>query len=239
MNDKKFIELLNLFVDREISSAEAAELEQEVARNPERRKVYQQYCRIHRGSVLLAKSYKSEGLPAGSKLAQAARSADEKVALFPERRSSGFGWAWASGLGVAAAAACVAFIVVRNDGSGPAAPVTGSPAIAQHVPATSSSLAVPATPRIERVATSSDGFKSTLVARALPNDLVTEGYATVKAPAPSLAWMDRVEMPSVRSVPVEELVFEAKPGLQQDPRTFLSDRPMQGKVEMTAFQFQK
>lgn len=239
MNDKKFIELLNLFVDREISSAEAAELEQEVARNPERRKVYQQYCRIHRGSVMLAKSYKSDGLPAGSKLAQAARSADEKVALFPERRSSSFGWAWASGLGVAAAAACVAFVVVRNDGSGSVAPVTGSPAIAQHASAPSSPAAAPVAPRADRGVAQSDRFSPTLVARALPSDLVTEAYATVKAPAPSLAWMDRVEMPSVRSVPVEELVFEAKPGLQQDPRTFLSDRPMQGKVEMTAFQFQK
>ena len=234
MNQKKFIELLNLFVDHEISSVEAAELEQEIALNPERRKIYQQYCRIQRGSGMLAESFKSEGAPAGSKLARAARDADDKVARFPERRATQISWGWISGLGVAAAAACVALVVVKTDGSGKTAAPSASPVVAQRM--ISPGTAVSPSPQSLSVA---PRFRPTLVAQALPQNVMGGSYATAAASSPSLDWMDRVDMPSVRSIPVEDLLFDAKPGLQQESKTFRSGRPMQTPVEMSAFQFQK
>ena len=59
MKDSRFIELLNLYVDREITPAEAAELEAEVQANEQRRRVYNQYCRIDRAcTVVLAQGGK-------------------------------------------------------------------------------------------------------------------------------------------------------------------------------------
>lgn len=46
MNHKKFIELLNLYVDGEASPLEAREVEHEIAHDPARRRIYNEYCRI-------------------------------------------------------------------------------------------------------------------------------------------------------------------------------------------------
>jgi anti-sigma factor RsiW len=48
MKESRYIELLNLYVDHRLTPEEAAELETEVQRNPARRKVYLQYCRIQK-----------------------------------------------------------------------------------------------------------------------------------------------------------------------------------------------
>ena len=53
MKDSKFIELLNLYLDQQIEPAEAALLEEEIARHPARRQTYQQYCRMHRACTLM------------------------------------------------------------------------------------------------------------------------------------------------------------------------------------------
>ncbi len=54
MNDREFIELLNLYVDREISAADAQRLEAEVARDPRRREVHDQYCRMQKACSRLS-----------------------------------------------------------------------------------------------------------------------------------------------------------------------------------------
>jgi hypothetical protein len=46
MNERRFIELVNLYIDHEISASELEELENEVAQNAQRRQVYHQYCRL-------------------------------------------------------------------------------------------------------------------------------------------------------------------------------------------------
>jgi hypothetical protein len=54
MNDREFIELLNLYVDREISADDALRLEAEVGADPERRRVYDQYCRMQKACSMLS-----------------------------------------------------------------------------------------------------------------------------------------------------------------------------------------
>ncbi|HEY3755990.1 MAG TPA: hypothetical protein VGL42_07575 [Opitutaceae bacterium] len=56
MKDSEFLELLNLYVDHEISTEQAARLEAEVTSNADRRKVYRQYCMIQKGCSLLTGS---------------------------------------------------------------------------------------------------------------------------------------------------------------------------------------
>ena len=43
MKDNRFIELLNLYIDRQITVAETTELEAEIQQNPKRQAVYRQH----------------------------------------------------------------------------------------------------------------------------------------------------------------------------------------------------
>ena len=59
MKDSEFIELLNLYLDHEISAADSARLEAEVQTNPARRKIYEQYCRMQKPCKVLASDFVS------------------------------------------------------------------------------------------------------------------------------------------------------------------------------------
>ena len=106
MNDREFIELLNLYVDHEISAGDALRLEHEVATDPKRRDVYDQYCRMQKACSML-----SEEL-----LESAAGQTSPVVAAFARPRTWGYG-TLAAGL---AAACAVAVLSVRYFDSGPA-----------------------------------------------------------------------------------------------------------------------
>jgi len=106
MKNQEFIELLNLYVDHEISAEQASLLEAEVMRNPERRRTYDQYCRMQKACRLLASSTS----------AAAPDPEPVQVSFFPVR-----GWSrglYAGGL-VAAAACIVVTLALRH---GPAEP---------------------------------------------------------------------------------------------------------------------
>lgn len=105
MKDSEFIELLNLYLDAEISPTEASRLEAEVQRNPQRYQVYLQYCRMQKACTLLAADFTTD--------------APSVVALKPAPgRSAGMNLFAVAG--AMAAAACLAFVfVTRTSPSGP------------------------------------------------------------------------------------------------------------------------
>jgi hypothetical protein len=118
MSDREFIELLNLYVDREISAEDARRLEVEVAKDARRRDLHDQYCRMQKAcSKLSEETYTAS-------LAQT----DPSVVEFPAYRS----WRVAPFMaGMAAAAvAAVAYIGVRDRLAPPAA----SPALTAAAP---------------------------------------------------------------------------------------------------------
>ena len=59
MNKEHFTELLNLYLDDEISSWDLSDLMEETRRNPERQKVFLDYCRIHKACSLLGDSFEA------------------------------------------------------------------------------------------------------------------------------------------------------------------------------------
>ncbi len=61
MKEKKFLEQLNLYLDGVIDPAGAAELEQEILANPARRRIYNDYCRIHRATKLVYEHFRAAG----------------------------------------------------------------------------------------------------------------------------------------------------------------------------------
>lgn len=114
MKDNRFIELVNLYVDRQITVAETAELEDEIQGNPRRRAIYRQYCQVHRATALVYESFRAD--TPGQQPAMASGRAN--VAHFekglPRRRTH---WLpYAGGL----MAACLALVFVRVNSSRPA-----------------------------------------------------------------------------------------------------------------------
>jgi hypothetical protein len=107
MKESRFIELLNLYIDRQITAAETTELEAELQRNPKRQAIYRQYCKIHAATKLVYESFRAEA--ADQPAPQAGRGG--VVELFETRRRRGH---WAMYAGGFAAAACLAFVFVAT-----------------------------------------------------------------------------------------------------------------------------
>ncbi len=108
MNDHRFNELLNLYIDQQIAPADAAELESELQASSQRRESYRQYCRMHRATKLVYESFRQHAgacdISHPGKLAS--------VDKFTGRRPAGqLRWAYVGG--AVAAAVCLALLVSR------------------------------------------------------------------------------------------------------------------------------
>lgn len=251
MKDSEFIELLNLYLDHEISAADAARLEMEVQHNPARRRVYQQYCRMQKACTMLAKDFVADQSGA------AAEGEARKIVAFESRSS-----AWGPGLfavgGLVAAAACVAVVFVNRPT--PEAPQAGSsvplavvqpPASAVVAPAETkvmvAQLESPATHAslvrtVTMPASGRNDLQPVLVARSL--SLGGQFNATEVAAmsdTPQLDWISGLKIAPLQRTQVEELRFDARPAdVIKQPAYGTRARPaQQGIVEMTAFQFNK
>ena len=125
MKESEFIELLNLYLDHEISAADAARLEAEVQANPARRRVYQQYCRMQKACKIVVADFQAEAARAD---------ADRKVVPFePAAVAAAVGQRarmnrfYTVGT-FAAMAACVAIIFVGRSRQQQTSPGTAAPA---------------------------------------------------------------------------------------------------------------
>ena len=121
MKDHRFIELLNLYIDRQITAEETAELEAEIQGSPQRQAVYRQYCQIHAATKVVYESFRAGA--AESVTAPSGHPA--KVEQFANRRR--VGWVHYVG-GFAAAAACAGLLFVRyNTNAGLESPLAATP----------------------------------------------------------------------------------------------------------------
>jgi len=105
MKDNRFIDLVNLYVDRQITAAETAELEAEIQNNPRRRAIYKQYCQMHRATALVYESFRANAPE------QQAAAGQGSIARFENRRrAKGTSWMYYAG---GLAAACLALVFVQ------------------------------------------------------------------------------------------------------------------------------
>ncbi len=242
MKDSEFISLLNLYLDHEITPADAARLEAEVQASPERRKVYLQYCRMQKACTVLAKDFAEKSA--------AAEAEGRKIVAFEPQRS-----AWGTGLWVAgglAAAACVALVLVNRPGlnrsndsmvaaAQPSMPVEAKVVVAQGgltlAPAPTTAIArtvtVPVAQRVE--------LKPVLATRGLTLANQTAPDEQVAAvDSAKFDWIAGLQIAPLQRVQVEDLRFEARPVAPvKSPNFGGQRRTEQGAVELTAFQFQK
>ncbi len=101
MKESRFIELLNLYIDQQITPEDAAQLEEDILANPRHRRTYQQYCRMHRACTLVFANAHAGQTAGGDH-----RRAGGVVPFEPAGRRSAWKY-YAAGL---AAAACLAFV---------------------------------------------------------------------------------------------------------------------------------
>ena len=212
MKDSEFIELLNLYLDHEISPDRAALLEAEVARDPARRELYRQYCRMQKACVVLGQQFESAP-------AQAGRTA-QLLSLGSARKSHAGLWA----TGLVAAAACAALALLPR--MHPAAPAAA--ALAQGAPAAAVAVAAPAR----------NDFQPVFVARALAPSAETAPFSSA-SPSGQFAWIQQVQVTPIGSLQVEPLVFTPKPALDFGSRPEGDRSSGASPEEKAAFQFQR
>ncbi len=245
MKDSEFIELLNLYLDHEISAADAARLEAEVQGNVQRRKVYEQYCRMQKACKVLAEDFQT----GGAAMPEPARINFQSI---PQRTRAGRAYTIGT---IAAAAACVAIILVgrsrqqlQEPGTTPPIAITapaeanpGAVAVAS-VPAPGAGLARAVSmpePALEPAARSLEP-EHFYLSRNVRSDALQR--AAAEQAAAQFAWMERVQLApiQVRTQP-DALRFDAQPAsLRTEPRTYGSrQQPGDPQIELTAFRFQR
>ncbi|SDS57274.1 hypothetical protein [Opitutus sp. GAS368] len=231
MKDQRFIELVNLYIDRQITVAETAELEAEIQTSPRRRAVYRQYCQLHSATKQVYDSFRTSaaspqpGLPAGRAVLT-----DFK----PRSRSN-----WIHYAGGLTAAACLTVVLIRfNSNSRPATdtPVKAGSVPAVQVAAVAPAVPVVATPTVPTATPAAPGITS------LRSNLNVEpDYAAM------LAALRREEQRSFANGEIQNSrlpslfddgVFEARPfSPANNPRTFRSKQVPAQPAEFTAFEF--
>jgi anti-sigma factor RsiW len=246
MKESEFIELLNLYLDHELSAADAARLEAEVQNNPARRKVYQQYCRMQKACKLLTADFQTdtaETAAAGERKIIAFNPAVAEAIAAQRRRTSAL-----LTFGGLAAAACLAVILV-NRGQQPGATTPRSESnVAQLAPVT------PPAPKAELVRVASESTGPRMLGGPKQPKLVSDQLSlasstqdVVMANAVSeaneqLKWISSLQItPLQQHAPTEMPRFDIHPTtLRPEARALGSNRaPAEASVEMTAFRFVK
>jgi hypothetical protein len=116
MKDNRFIELVNLYIDRQITGEEMETLEAEMQASPRRRAIYRQYCQMHRATTLVYESFRTED----SEQPVEKIGAEAKVAHFePQYGRRRKHWTYyATGLAAACVALAFARVSFSNNSSG-------------------------------------------------------------------------------------------------------------------------
>lgn len=232
MKQDKFIELLNLYLDHEISAEDATRLEGEIQRNPERRNIYREYCQMQKGCSLIAEKF--------SEL-------DQTEPVFSAESASakrgGFA-GWYAGAGALAAACLAVVMVLQSNESVEMAETTTIAATPNKTVVASAPVSVtnPGSSRLAMPVFPTNNTKlQTVFTPKLINTPATAESARAffaRETEAGFDWMEDVQLDPIESDP-SEMIFSVEPALKQAPRTYRGRRSFEGQVEMTAFQFQR
>jgi len=212
MKDNRFIELVNLYIDRQITAEETAELEAEMQANPRRRAVYKQYCQLHTATKQVY-----AGFRANSTTPQAEAPAGRVIrADFAHRRRTH----WINYVGALAAAACLALAFVRYNAGASSANLAVETQAAATVP-------VAATAPAPAPAVIPDNISEPVYPHLLKT-LRQEEQRTLVA--------SEIQSPQTPSL-FDDGVFETRPVLPANsPRVFRGKQVPKEQMQFTAFE---
>lgn len=231
MKDARFIELVNLYIDRQISPDEQAELELEIQRNPRRRQVYLQYCRMHRGTKLVYESFRAHSEQTGQPARQPASIAHIQGRVRQRRLRVIYA---VSGL---AAAACIAFVAVLRTGPANEDVAPQSFAAAKTTPA-APAVAVAAqptpAPAVQQAARRAEPANTALAQRDYASIL-----ASLRQEEDRLVSLQNANGASRLNSLFDDGVFDDRNGLQNRANNLQNRKNPRLQTEFTAFQFQR
>jgi hypothetical protein len=231
MKDSRFIELLNLYIDRQISAEETLELETEIQHSPKRQAVYRQYCQIHSATKQVYASFRNS--PAEPSLVEPGRTG--VIELFEHRRRRSNWMVYAGGL---AAAACLTLIFVRNNPVEPTdAPLMASKA--QPVVATTVASVTSPTPVV--TPTAEPNPMSLRNATVVTPDYTAMLAALREQDEERSFSNDRLYVNGTQSLFGDETFDSMRLLPAQEQRVYRSRQApnTQSQAEFTAFQFQR
>jgi hypothetical protein len=247
MKESEFIELLNLYLDHELSVADAGRLEAEVQNNPARRKVYQQYCRMQKACKVLAADFQSDVAREVADVEKKIIAFNPEAAAAAQRKRQNVMMTF----GGLAAAACVAIILVNRadrNGAGMVAGESQQVVVQSTAPATSTGGAV-----ATRVASESTGpyalgrigAKTQHVKLVSDPLLLTEKSAaqdvviSTNEPDDQLKWIAKLQLsPLQPGATANDLRFDVQPVTFRPEARALGNNRAPAK-EMTAFSITK
>ena len=222
MRDSRFIELVNLYIDRQITAEETAELEAEMQGNPRRRAVYRQYCQLHRATKQVYDRFRAHATDPQA----AAPAGRAGIADFENRpRSNRIHY-----VGGLVAAACLALVFIRYNSSSQPSAETLARVEASELPDQVTTVPAVTTPTPSLISLRSSSavepdyraLLATLRPEELPSFSSTENQAN--------------RLPSL----FDDGVFEVRPVLPANgQRIFRSKQTSAPQAEFTAFQFQR
>ena len=255
MNEERFIELLNLYIDREISGPEIKEIEEAIAADPQRQRLYAQYCKIDRACAQVLASH----LTAAPKpkmaaiLAAVARNEAEVVPFepqIPEPRSttapqaSRASWGWGALTGMAAAAAAfLAYTGVVQSASN--SPELTAPNAAPAVASSATPVGTDDSAAASYASNDQSGYRTVLVLDNNQDDSRSGlRIADSRTSEDPFAWMAQVQFAPIRRVQIDSLEFKTAEPIElrnlsafSYPYPGLDDTPPVS--ESAAFQFQR
>ncbi len=235
MKDHRFTELVNLYIDRQISPEEAAELEGELQSDPRRRQIYGQYCRMHKATKLVYESFRQDA----EREAPAPVGRGGVLVRLESARRRRHRWAYAAA-GMAAAA-CFALIVVRMDTTDETQPPQTR--IADTTPSVEAAR-VAATPVIpDRVPVSLGADDASISFASLRNPLLLEAdYQAVLAARRMLTDLPLQNTSGLPRSLFDDDVFGSKQVLPEQnlrPYRIRAGKRGEVQVENIGFQFQR
>lgn len=222
MKDNRFIELVNLYIDRQITAAETAELEAEMQGNPRRRAIYRQYCQLHSATKRVYDSFRANAADPQA-AAPAGRASITRFDSRPHTR-------WVHFAGGLVAAACLTLVFVRYSSN--SKPAIETVARVEPMPAGQTVAVVPV------VATPAPSLIS-LRDNSAPAANYSGLLATLRAEE-QRSFSNAVLPPNRLPSLFDDGVFDTRPVFPLNgQRTFRSKHTPAQPAEFTAFQFQR
>jgi hypothetical protein len=219
MKDSEFIDLLNLYVDHEITPVDAARLEAEVAQNPSRARIYREYCSMQKACMILAEQFRDTAPAPG---------ADRVAAAAHRARHRGLPFAAA---GIAVAACVAVLLMARHPSTGGRA---GTAAVA--------SADVPAPRAVAPAAVAADVNAAFQPLFNLQLEPVNGGGTALLASGDRqdpFAWMNQVQLAPIQRVSLSPLMLDPKAAQDAQGIPLRGvQKASQGPAEMTAFRLQ-
>ncbi len=232
MKDNHFIELVNLYIDRQISGDEMELLEAEMQADPRRRAIYRQYCQMHRATTLVYESFRSEdgALPEDKLKTQV------NIARFEPQSGRRKHWTYyATGLAAACVALAFAKVTFSHNAASQSQTVAVKTTAVQPV-AVVQSLPVSSQPVVAVMEQS----KPVAVAARSTSLVADQDYAVMLAAMrkeDQRAFASGQIQPSRTTSLFEDGVFDSQPA--GSSRIFRSKPAASQQAEFAAFQFQR